>query len=39
MTGHGLVSLLAWPGRIGVALLVGLIRIYQYTLRDRKSVV
>ena len=32
MTGHGPHSWLAWPGRIAIALLIGLIRIYQYTL-------
>ena len=30
MTGHG--QWLAWPGRIAVAFLIGLIRVYQYTL-------
>lgn len=32
MTDHPRHSWLAWPGRIAVALLVALIRVYQYTL-------
>ena len=32
MTGLAWRSLLDWPGRIIIALLIGLIRVYQYTL-------
>jgi putative membrane protein insertion efficiency factor len=32
MTGAGPNGWIAWPGRVAIALLIGLIRVYQYTL-------